>query len=241
MAGRERGGPGAARGDLFDDTAWIVTPFPTTLRRAVDAASELGHLVGATVVAMNPDEHDRAVAAVSHVPQLVASALAALLGDAPDAAARIAGSGFRDTTRLADSDPDLWRQVLEGNSAATGDYLTLLAAALGDVAAALRVGDVTPAYRLLVTGRAERGRLPGKAGTTGPGWAEVGVVVPDRPGELARLLLAAGDAGVNVEDLHIDHAAEHPVGHVGLSVRPQQVSRLVDVLTRAGWAAHRAN
>lgn len=239
IAGRERGGPGAAQPELFDGAAWVVCPAPTTSAGAQADAAELARRCGARVTVVDARTHDVVLAAVSHAPQLVASALATRLAVAGEHAAALAGQGFRDTTRLADSDPGLWAGIAAGNAAPLAAELRAVAAALADVAQRLDEGDATAVERLVTAGREARGLLPGKAAAPRPSWARVGVVLPDRPGELARLLGAAGEAGVNVEDLSIEHAPDHPVGYVDLDVRPEQADRLMAALATAGWAAHR--
>jgi prephenate dehydrogenase len=241
MAGRERGGPGAARADLFDDAAWIVTPYATTEARAEADAVLLGRLVGGRPQLLTPDDHDAAVGVVSHVPQVVASALASLLDAAPSGAAEVAGGGFRDTTRLADSDPALWGPILAGNAPATARGLDRLIGLLGKVRDGLLAGSPAVAVAVMEQGRRMRASLPGKSGRAGPSWASVGVVIEDRPGELARLFAAAGSAGVNIEDLHIEHAPDHPAGHVTLYVSPESTNQLIDKLSSSGWAAHRSD
>ena len=91
---------------------------------------------------------------------------------------------------------------------------------------------------VLERGNEGRRHLPGKHGAAPATFATVPVVVDDRPGELARLLVASGHAGVNVEDVRIEHSPGQPVGLVELAVRPELVATLADALTRAGWAVH---
>jgi prephenate dehydrogenase len=239
IAGRERGGPGAAQPELFDGAAWAVCPARDTLAGAVDDAELLARRCGARTVRIDATTHDRVLAAVSHAPQLVASALATRLAAAGDAAPRLAGQGFRDTTRLADSDPALWAAIAAGNARPLAAELHALSRILSEVATGLDGGDAAPVERLVADGRAARALLPGKAAAPRPDWGRVGVVLADEPGELARLLAAAGTAGVNVEDLSIEHATDHPVGYVNLDVRPEGVDRLLVALTDAGWPAHR--
>ena len=241
IAGRERGGPGAAQPELFDGATWVICPVAGTHPRAVEAARDLALRCGARTVVVDPATHDRVLAAVSHVPQLVASALATRLAAAGEHGATLAGQGFRDTTRLADSDPALWESIAGSNAVPVAAELRALAALLGEVAGGLEAGDASAVATLVAAGRAARATLPGKAAAPRPRWSRVGVVLQDRPGELARLLTAAGDAGVNVEDLAIEHAPDHPVGYVDLDVRPEQADRLIDALRAAGWAAHRSD
>jgi prephenate dehydrogenase len=78
-------------------------------------------------------------------------------------------------------------------------------------------------------------RIPGKHGGAPRRYAEVSVLVPDQPGELGRLFGEVGEAGVNIEDLHLEHSAGQPVGLAILSVDPAAATRLEDELDRRGW------
>jgi prephenate dehydrogenase len=184
--------------------------------------------------------HDAVLAGVSHAPQVVASALAARLATLGAEAPGLAGQGFRDTTRLADSDPDLWASIAGGNAGPLAAELRAVAGSLAAVAEALDGGDAEGVRRLVAAGRSARALLPGKAATARRNWARVGVVLADRPGELARLFAVAGGAEVNVEDLSIEHAPDHPVGYVDLDVAPEAADRLLAALGAAGLAAHRS-
>jgi prephenate dehydrogenase len=240
IAGRERGGPGAAQPELFDGAVWVVCPHTATTAAAVEDTAELARRCGARTAVVDPATHDRVLAAVSHAPQLVASALAARLAEAGPEAPRLAGQGFRDTTRLADSDPVLWARIAAGNAGPVAAELRAVAAALLAVAEDLARGDADAVERLVGAGRDARALLPGKAAAPRPAWSRIGVVLADRPGELARLFAVAGGVGVNVEDVAIEHAPDHPVGYVDLDVRPEHADRLLTALAAAGWSAHRS-
>jgi prephenate dehydrogenase len=88
---------------------------------------------------------------------------------------------------------------------------------------------------LLETGRDGVAALPGKRGGPAPHYALVQVVIGDTPGELARLFAAAGAAGINIEDVRIEHSPGLPVGVAELSVRPEAVPQLSAALTAGGW------
>ena len=92
---------------------------------------------------------------------------------------------------------------------------------------------------LLEHGRAGVARIPGKRGGPARAFTAVQVVISDRPGELARLFAAAADAGVNVEDVGIEHSPGAPVGVAELSVRPASAGPLINALTVGGWPVRR--
>jgi prephenate dehydrogenase len=245
MAGRERSGAVAARGDLFDGRAWVVVPHATSSPQAVAAVRQLASAAGGTVSMMSPAEHDAAVAAVSHVPQLASSLVASRLRDLTDPAVALSGQGIRDVTRVAASDPQLWTQIFSGNAVAVREVLVQLQGELTEVIGALDnlahgdgVGAREVLARVVAHGNAGHARIPGKHGAAPTAYSVVVVLVPDQPGELARLLHDVGDAGVNLEDLHLEHGMGQPFGLAEISVLPAVADRLGDELTARGWRLH---
>ena len=246
MAGRERSGPGAARADLFEGRPWVLTPGSADARSLL-RAHLLVSLCGGVAVEMDPTVHDAAVALVSHVPQVAASIVAARLAEGEDAALGLTGQGLRDVTRVAASDPDLWVDVLVANAEPVARILAELRQDVDAVIHALQ--DVaqdpddpewarTSLREVLLRGNAGRARLPGKHGGRSTAYAIVPVVVSDRPGELARLVNDVGAAGVNIEDLRIEHSPGQAVGLVELAVSPEAETQVTLALTALDWVVH---
>ncbi len=245
MAGRERSGAMAARGDLFTGRAWVVVPTSASRSAAVEAAREIAQEAGAAVSVMGAAEHDAAVAVVSHAPQLAASLVASRLRDVSDPAAALAGQGLRDVTRIAASDPRLWTQILAGNAAAVRDVLRLLASDLAEVVSALDAidkqdspGALEVLHRTIGNGNLGHARIPGKHGAAPTAYTTVVVVVPDRPGALGKLFTDMGEAGVNLEDLHLEHGLGQPFGLAEVSVVPGSAEHLRQALDERGWRVH---
>lgn len=241
MSGRERSGPAAARADLFAGRSWVICPAPETQPDCVSTVAALARACGAQPVQLDPAEHDRWVALVSHVPHLVASAVAAQCADAPSGALALAGPGLRDVTRIAAGDSRLWTEILAANARpvregllAVARQLTASADALAGIAAGWPQAVATLAAALQA-GQAGVERIPGKRGGPAPHYAVVQVVIGDQPGELARLFVAAGAAGINIEDVRIEHSPGLPVGVAELSVRPEAAEQLSAALAARGW------
>ena len=119
LAGAAVGGVEAARADLFEGRPWILTPSSASEEAATAHAgvSALVEALGARVHIMTPEAHDSLVAYLSHLPQLAASALMHLVGERTGAEGlALAGRGLRDTTRLASSPPDIWRDINASNA-----------------------------------------------------------------------------------------------------------------------------
>lgn len=239
MAGSERSGPFAASAALFDGRPWAVTPHPAAMAEAVALVTDLARVCGATPVTLGTEEHDEAVARTSHVPHLLAALVAGRLADAPSSHLALSGQGVRDVTRVAAGDPALWQQIIAGNAEAVAGLLTDVRQDLEDLLGAVRSGDRGRVSTLLARGVAGTAAIPAKHGGPARPMAPVYVAVPDHPGELARLLAAAGDIGVNVEDLRIDHDPGRPVGLVELTVEEARADFLTTSLEERGWSAHR--
>jgi prephenate dehydrogenase len=257
LAGRERHGPAAARADLFLGRTWALCPLPETSPDAVAAVTALTLACGADPVLTDPATHDRWVALVSHAPHLVAAAMAARLAPSavPGDALRLAGQGLRDVTRIAAGDSALWRQILLANAGPVAEVVAAVAEDLAEAARALAASaglaesapgaPGAPAAGLAdVSGLLDRGRtgvaqIPGKHGGEQRHFTVVQVVIADQPGELARLFNAAGAAGVNIEDVRIEHSPGLPVGVAELSVRPEQAGTLLDAMRAGGWPVRR--
>lgn len=115
MAGSEQSGYRAARGDLFNGSTVILTPTETTPVWAAKRLAEFWERLGGRVTTLTPELHDRIVAAVSHLPHLVAYALVDAVAKAPDTPLAFAAQGFKDSTRIAASDPTVWREIFLAN------------------------------------------------------------------------------------------------------------------------------
>ncbi|MGW0206260.1 prephenate dehydrogenase [Streptomyces sp. NPDC003233] len=246
MSGREKSGPLAASADLFEGRPWVLTPTRDTDTEVLNLALELVSHCRAVPVVMDADAHDRAVALVSHMPHLVSSMVAARLENAEEAAVRLCGQGIRDVTRIAASDPRMWIDILSANPGPVADLLSDVAADLGETVEALRALQSSDEDKrregtagiedVLRRGNAGQVRVPGKHGSAPRVYEVVAVLIDDQPGQLARIFADAGRAGVNVEDVRIEHATGQQAGLVQLMVEPKAVPVLTAALRERGWA-----
>jgi prephenate dehydrogenase len=245
LSGRERSGAAAAKADLFVGRPWVLCPQPENDQETIFLGTWLAEACRAQPVTATAADHDQWVALVSHAPHAVAAAMAARLEQAPPSALALAGQGLRDVTRIAASGAPMWVQILAANARPAAAVLREVAFDLAEAAAALEAlagGDeqaVKLVAGLLERGSAGVGRIPGKHGGPTRDFVPVQVVIPDRPGELARLFQAAGEAGINIEDVTIEHSPGLPVGVAELWVRPEAVSPLSGVLAAGGWPVRR--
>lgn len=244
MAGKEKSGAPNADGELFLGRPFVVVPTEHSHKRAIDLVSALAVDVGAMPVVLDAQLHDDAVAAISHLPQLMSSLLATQLLDVPDEALTLAGPGLRDTTRIAASDPLLWAAILSSNAAPLLPHVKKIHAALTDVIEALadcQAQTYPPAAiaklaQTIEYGAAGVAKIPGKHGGRARTYAQIVVYVPDKPGQLANLFVDIGNAGVNIEDVRLEHAAGAKMGLATISVNPRQLDLIVNYLTERNWS-----
>ena len=241
MTGSERHGIEAADAALFRDAHWVLTPTPLTASETYAAVAGFVTMLGARPVALDPASHDALVARLSHLPQLAASAIVELAAGAGDRASLLglAGPGFRDVTRIAASDPDLWVAVIKANTKAVVDSLTMLGARLGDLGEAIqaeRWGDLKDFLGAARTARLELFAKPEFGGRP----VAFSMMVPDRPGVLAEVTTAATKLGANIEDLRIVHSTEGGRGRLELVVAGEdRAERLVEDLLGLGYHVDR--
>lgn len=143
MAGSHRTGFAAAEPDLFAGAVCVVTPTPESHPPAVAQVEELWRAVGSTVLSLSPAQHDELVSRSSHLPHVVAAGLASyVLSPAHGRLGnRLCAGGFRDTTRIASSSPELWRDIALGNRHHLARALGVLVADLEEFRQALLEED----------------------------------------------------------------------------------------------------
>ncbi len=206
MAGSERSGVAAADPDLFEQAVWVLCPEEGTPPAALRRLRQLVEMTGAHPVVMSSAAHDHRVAAISHVPQLVAVALAeatarAAEGD-PEVLA-LAGGGFRDTTRIAQSPAEMWQDVLESNRDEVLRGVERMETVLGELKAAVATGDREAVAAHFAVASEARRRVPARQKGLLPAYHDLVLYVPDRPGVIGGLCQALGDRGINVQDIEI--------------------------------------
>jgi prephenate dehydrogenase len=237
MAGSHRSGPMTAHPDLFVDRTWVVTPHRRSTAESVARVRAAVRACQAREVIMDVDDHDAAVARVSHLPHLMSVLVAGHLTQVPEQDLMLAGQGLRDVTRIAGSDPELWEQILGANSNAVLEELRDVQDHLGLLIKAVEATPTSADLRSqLERGVAGTRKIGGKHGAAPMRYSEIVVAIPDSPGALGRLFAEVGAAGVNVEDISIEHDPVREIGYLALSVAPEQADALVETMLSHGWA-----
>lgn len=244
MAGREVGGAESARADLFQGRSWIYCPSFENSKLEKKSVDEdvlavgiwIIEALGAIPIAMSAGAHDRAVALISHLPQLTSSLLAAQLKQGRSEDLALSGSGLRDSTRIAASDPDLWSEIVDSNSAQILPLLEKLGQDLKELISTLESGQSIKSF--IVSGNQGRALIPGKHGASAREYTQLPVVIEDKPGQLAALFDECAKAEVNIEDLAIEHSPGQFTGLITLSLSASDADKLQQHLAQSGWNVH---
>jgi len=145
IAGTEKSGPAAGFASLFEGRWCILTPTADTDRTAVEAVKAFWHAIGSDVEEMDADHHDKVLAITSHLPHLIAYTIVGTAVDLEDdiqsEVVKFSASGFRDFTRIAASDPTMWRDIFLNNREAVLEMLQRLTEDLFALQRAIRWGE----------------------------------------------------------------------------------------------------
>jgi prephenate dehydrogenase len=245
LAGAETEGVQHAREDLFDGATWYLTPAP---ERTAGVLYERLHALlrrfGARPTAIDAETHDRLMACVSHLPHVLANLLAAQAAGTfagpgegpPGGPPRLpaVGPSFRDAIRVAGANTAIWTDIYMSNRDALLDAVDEFAARLQDVRSALEAADEERIGDWNDAARRDRDALLG-AGLTGDSVHELRVPVPNRPGVLAEIALALGQAGVNIVDMALAPSQDNSRGVVALWIGGQrQADRAAQLIGELG-------
>jgi prephenate dehydrogenase len=159
IAGSDRNGIEAAHADLFDGATCVLTPTSRTLPAALETARQLWKSAGCQLLEMPAEAHDAALARTSHLPHAVASALATVVARGVPGWEKLVGGGYRDSTRIALGNSDLWTGILKANRAEISTSIAELCEILQNIHAALEAGDEEAIRALLAEGRTARQQL----------------------------------------------------------------------------------
>jgi prephenate dehydrogenase len=170
MAGAEKTGVRAAWADLFVDAVCVVTPTPVVPKAAVRKVEQLWKSVGSRLLHLTPAEHDELVSRSSHLPHLVAAELAHYILDPkhPRQQAALCANGFRDTTRIASSSPEMWRDIVLANRPNLLRALDAFAGELRDFRRVLKSGNAQAVSKFFERAKSRRDHWALRAGSTSP-------------------------------------------------------------------------
>ncbi|MBO8159545.1 prephenate dehydrogenase [Thermosyntropha sp.] len=230
MAGSEIKGINGIDRYLFENAVYVLTPAPDVPEEQVNLLGELLSFTGAKIKTMPASLHDELVATISHVPHLAAAALVNLTEGRDDNLMMAAG-GFRDTTRIASSSPELWQDILFSNRKYVGQKLDKLIKFLFKIKKALEEDDSETVYTELCRAKEIRDQIPHKRKGLLPEFSELVCIVPDKPGIIGKIGEILGKENINIVDIEILRVREGDGGSIRIGVRNrEEAERAVSIL-----------
>ena len=162
MTGKEKSGVQAADKDLFVNKCYVIVEDTGAPPEVLERVVSLLRLTGANLTTLDIAKHDRCASVISHVPHVAAAALVTLLnrsqGDM-DSCLKLAGGGFKDTTRIASSNSDMWADICMTNPEAITGHLRALQGILGEVIEAIEQGDRPGIYNYFAAAKKRRDQI----------------------------------------------------------------------------------
>jgi prephenate dehydrogenase len=234
LAGAETAGVGNAREELFEGARWYLTPTSASGGVLYDRLQRTIAGLGARPEAIDAEAHDRLMATVSHMPHVIANVV---VGEAAAELTRDSerlpevGPSLRDATRVAGANPAIWSDIFASNRKSVADAVDSVVARLQQASRLIREGDRD---RLAGWQRqaadARRGLLESES-ASGP-VHELRLVVRNRPGIVAGLALALGEAGINIEDMALYPAQDMTTGAITIWVAGAEEAERAAALVR---------
>lgn len=249
MAGSERQGISAADPYLFENALYVLTPplcdreENPRVRRAVETLSDLIRQTGARLALMSPEDHDFMAAVVSHLPHVIAVALVETLDsyteEHPSVSAMAAG-GFRDATRVASGDPELWTDILLSNAENVCEAIDRFSQVLSELQFLLKLGSMQAVARALDRAAEIRSSIPQNLkGLTAP-LHELVVAINDEPGKISSVTSLTAAEGINIKDIEILKIREGEGGTLRLGfAAPSDCEAAQSVLSAHGFRVRR--
>lgn len=217
MSGSEQSGYKASRADLFENTYFIITPTSKSTPKAVQTLKDLAESIGAIPLEMTAKRHDGAVAAVSHLPHILAAVLMNTVSETDEGYLRLAAGGFRDVTRIAASDPVMWRDIVFSNRSEIEKITEKFTSQLHNFCKKAAEGDKEWIENFFARSKRERDLLPQKAAGLSQKTYECILDIPDRVGVLAEITRILSENGINIKNMYVAGSREFYGGALVMS------------------------
>ncbi|WP_421379228.1 prephenate dehydrogenase [Bacillus salacetis] len=220
MAGSHKSGIKAAKDLLFENAYYILTPDENTSGQKLAELRSWLKGTRAKFLELSPIEHDELTGVVSHFPHLIASSLVHTAKSAQESfpyISRLAAGGFKDTTRIASADPQMWSDITLQNSGVLVKLLKRWQENTDHLLEMIESRDYEKTYRFFSEAKDFRDGLPVKSKGAIPAFYDLYVDIPDQPGVIAEITAALGKQGISITNIRVLEMREDSVGRLVIS------------------------
>ncbi|WP_110112961.1 prephenate dehydrogenase [Bacillus sp. CGMCC 1.16541] len=220
MAGSHKSGVTAARGHLFENAMYVLTPTEKITEQALNELKALLEGTKANMVVLSPKEHDKLVGVISHFPHIIAASLvhqAEHYQEENELVKQLAAGGFRDITRIASSSPAMWRDILLHNHDSLLHMFDHWLEEMGHVREIIKQKDASKIYDYFVKAKQFRDQLPTRTKGAIPSFYDLYVDVPDYPGIISEVTGYLAEEEISITNIRILETREDIYGVLRLS------------------------
>ncbi len=221
MAGSEKSGYAASQSHLFENAYYILAPCSKTEEQDVALLTGIVRNFGSIPVKLDPQIHDEVTGAISHVPHIIASALVNMVEttDTPEGyMQKIAAGGFKDITRIASSNPEMWHNVCFSNNDAILKVLDNYINILNNFKKAIDREDDNYVFNFFSNAKAYRDTMTSKVTGLIPESYELIIDVKDTPGIIGKVATILGKNNINIKNINVSNSREYEGGVLILSL-----------------------
>ena len=233
MAGTEKTGFTSSYSHLFENAYYILSPTKNSPQEAFGLLRNIVTGLGAMPVELDANKHDNITATISHVPHIVASALVNLVkySDSPDGIMQtLAAGGFKDITRIASSNPSLWKDIVLSNRQSIGGALNKFIETLKGFAEYIDNGNSDSIQNFFESAKNFRNNFQdGRVGLIDP-QNELIVDVVDKPGIIGEIATLLGQNGINIKNINVSNSREFESGCLRITLSDPESVKLAYIL-----------
>jgi prephenate dehydrogenase len=239
MAGTEKAGFASSFSHLFENAYYILSPSKNSPKEALELLTEIVEGIGAIPVKLDAKEHDIITATISHVPHVIASALVNLVkqSDSPERKMQVlAAGGFKDITRIASSNPQIWESIILSNRQEVKETLNKLVKTISTFIEYIDNNNSSNIYNFFESARNYRNTFSNnRIGLIDP-QNELIIDVVDKPGIIGEIATLLGKNGVNIKNINVSNSREFEQGCLRITLPDSEsVKAAYNLLSDKGY------
>lgn len=233
MTGSEKSGYCASLEHLFENAWYILTPSKNALPASIDFMIKIIEGIGALPLLVDAEEHDTVTAGISHVPHILASSLVNVIKEADSHDKKmqtLAAGGFKDITRIASANPEIWESIVSSNSVKIIELLDLVIKNLSNFKKDISMGESKKILDFFSQAKAYRDAMPvNKKGLISPIF-DISVDVLDKPGIIGKVATLLGRKDINIKNIHVSNNREFEFGCLKISFNDVESMKRASIL-----------
>lgn len=243
MAGTEKTGYASGFAHLFENAYYILTPSKKTTEAAINVMVELVKSIGGIPVLLNAEEHDRITGCISHVPHIIASALVNLVKSLDSSEGKmqmLAAGGFKDITRIASSNPEMWENIILSNKKQVKGILSRYINTMQKFVEMIDSNDSKQIYSFFESAKNYRNALSSNKKSLITPTYEIIVDVVDEPGIIGKIATILGKNNINIKNINVSNSREFEEGCLRITLPCfESVEKAYSLLKDAGYKVYK--